>query len=92
MSALYGSDALGGVVNIITKAPNEESLNAQVDSYYESVGKANVNLHSSYGVNSNFFTVDLGRNFSDGWNPDGITTIRATQRNPRETYFSKNPL
>ena len=35
MSVNYGTDALAGVVNIITKTPNKQGLNFSLNSYYE---------------------------------------------------------
>ena len=55
-SSLYGTGALGGVVNFITKAPDfsdELSTSGSISSYYNSVNKG-------YSHNINF---DLKRNF-----------------------------
>ena len=55
-SSLYGTGALGGVVNFITKAPDfsdELSTSGTISSYYNSVNKG-------YSHNINF---DLKRNF-----------------------------
>ena len=55
-SSLYGTGALGGVVNFITKAPDfsdELSTGGSISSYYNSVNKG-------YSHNINF---DLKRNF-----------------------------
>jgi hemoglobin/transferrin/lactoferrin receptor protein len=55
-SSLYGTGALGGVVNFITKAPDfsdELSTSGAISSYYNSVNKG-------YSHNVNF---DLKRNF-----------------------------
>ncbi len=56
VSSLYGTGALGGVVNFITKAPsfsNQLSTGGSVSSYYNSV-------NNGYSHNINF---DLKRNF-----------------------------
>jgi outer membrane receptor for ferrienterochelin and colicins len=57
MSVLYGSDALGGVINIITKAANKTS--GFVYTYLESINKINLNANISFvqkqqGINFNF--------------------------------------
>jgi outer membrane receptor for ferrienterochelin and colicin len=39
MSSIYGSDALGGVINLISKDPNCERLEFEGSSYFESVGQ-----------------------------------------------------
>ncbi len=38
MSVIYGSNALAGVVNIITKENKNVPVSANVNGYYESVG------------------------------------------------------
>ena len=38
MSVVYGSNAMAGVINIITKENHRQSLTAGVEGYYETVG------------------------------------------------------
>ncbi len=70
-SALYGSDAVGGVINIITKKPVhgfEGSANVTYGS--DNTWKARADVGSDLGV----FSVRAGvfRNSSDGFGADGI--------------------
>ena len=48
LSVLYGTDAMGGVVNIITKSFQTEKVNLNLKGYYESVGHYNVELNGGF--------------------------------------------
>jgi len=41
MSTIYGTDALGGVVNIITQDPVSDGMQFDANGYYESVYQVN---------------------------------------------------
>ncbi len=71
MSVVYGSNALAGVVNIITKENKNTPLIAGVDGYYESVGTYNVNANASLKRNRNVFALSGGRNFFEGYTEEG---------------------
>lgn len=68
MSVVYGTDALGGVVNIITK--NEKKpLSVNAGGYYESIGKYNFDASVSKRIDKrNQLTIGGGRNVFAGWN------------------------
>ena len=86
MSVLYGSDALGGVVNLITKSNKEEKWNGNVNAFYESIGNYNTDFSVGKGFkNANLF-VNAGRNFFDGWSPND--SLRSQQWHPKEQYFA----
>jgi outer membrane receptor for ferrienterochelin and colicins len=85
VSIQYGTNALGGVVNIITKNSTEK-FNINLNSYYESVGQYNID--GSIGMNHNRHALRLsaGRYFFDGFSdPD---TSRVKQWDPKEQYFA----
>ncbi len=67
MSVVYGTDALGGIVNIITKTEKKPlSVNAGV--YYESIGKYNFDASVSKRIDKrNQLTLGGGRNAFAGW-------------------------
>lgn len=85
MSAIYGSDALGGVINIITKDP-EKGFFLELDSYNESVGQYNVSANSSFKIKDNKFLLSANRNLFQGFSPN--PTFRAQLWDPREQYFT----
>lgn len=67
-SVLYGSDALGGVINILTRVP-EKKFETDFSSSYGSFNTLQLNLRhgSDFGRVSYFFTLD--RRSSDGHRP-----------------------
>lgn len=87
MSVLYGTDALGGVINIITKTPEKSQWNASVTGFYESTGQYNTDAAVNLGLKSTTFAINGGRNFFDGWDPEH-PDARAQLWNPREQYFA----
>ncbi|MFN8154778.1 MAG: TonB-dependent receptor [Bacteroidia bacterium] len=87
MSVLYGTDALGGVINIITKTPVKNQWNASMTGFYESTGQYNMDGTVNLGLKSTTISLNGGRNFFDGWDPEH-TDSRAQLWNPREQYFS----
>lgn len=67
MSVVYGSDALGGVINIITRKENK-NLGLNVNTYYESVGKYNADATAILRLNERqTLTLGGGRNYFQGW-------------------------
>lgn len=84
-SVAYGTNALGGVINIITKKQQSKNLNIGLKSYYESVGQYNFSGKIGWKVKRNLFKISGGRNFFSGYaNPD---TSRYKDWKPREQYF-----
>jgi outer membrane receptor for ferrienterochelin and colicins len=66
MSVLYGTDALGGVINIITKnAKNKHSLT--LNNYAESINKINTGLEYSKQYKQHGFYINANRNFFGGY-------------------------
>jgi len=86
MSVLYGSDALGGVINLITKSNKEENWNGNATAYYETVGNYNADLTIGKGFKNSNLYLNAGRNFFDGWSPND--SLRSQQWNPKEQYFA----
>lgn len=67
MSVVYGSDALGGVINIITHKP-KKSVEGSAGFNYETVGRYNFDFAGSYKLDSrNSLQGGFGRNFSEGY-------------------------
>lgn len=73
MSVIYGSNALAGAINIITKVPDRLKFSSKLDMYYESVGNYNVNLDASATIKRSSFSFSGGRNFFDGFEPPGTS-------------------
>lgn len=84
MSILYGADAIGGVINIITANKLKSSWSGSFNTYYDPT--ANYQVQGSVQHNHKNLTLDIsaGRNFFDGWSPKD--TSRHQLWKPRETY------
>lgn len=87
MSVMYGTDALGGVINLITKKTTEHSIEGNVNSYYESAGNYNLDGRVAFKTkNRTTVQVSGGRNFFDGFGESGLRG-RVQQWKPKEQYF-----
>lgn len=84
MSVMYGSNALAGVINIITKENKYAKIKAGVDTYYESVGTYNVNGNLYLNGKTSSVGLNFGRNFFQGYSPD--KNSRSLQWKPKEQY------
>lgn len=84
MSVVYGSNALAGVINIITKDPDMQKVSVTGDAYYESVGVTNFSVGGTYAWKKNSISVYGGRNFFDGFDP--VDTSRYQQWKPKLQY------
>jgi outer membrane receptor for ferrienterochelin and colicins len=86
MSVQYGSNALAGAINIITKENTRNKFLASASTYYESVGIYNGNASIAVNQKGNSFSLDGGRNFFSGFSrPD---TSRSQQWKPKEQLFA----
>jgi outer membrane receptor for ferrienterochelin and colicins len=85
MSVVYGSNALAGVVNIITKENKHTRLNASAEAYVESVGTFNFNGAFSSSIKEHVFGVSGGRNFFAGYDLD--ESDRFMTWKPKRQYF-----
>lgn len=85
MSVMYGADALGGVINLITHS-NNKSMKATANAFYESVGKYNIGVDVAKQEKKHNISVGGGRNFFQGWDP-GNSEKRDPLWRPKEQYF-----
>lgn len=86
LSAIYGSNAIAGVINLITKQNQKNNVEAYVNGYYESIGTYNVDALVGFKKDRHFIQFSGGRYFFDGWNPTAYD--RDVQWNPKEQYFA----
>ncbi len=84
MSVIYGSNAIAGVVNIITKENRNTSLTAYANAYLESVGVYNFNGGGSFHKKKSSFSLDLARNFFDGYST--VDSLRSMIWKPKLQY------
>lgn len=98
MAVKYGTDAMGGVINIITKTKSHNKLSLKTTGYYESNGTYNFSTTNLIKFNKHTFNISIGRNFFDGWNiyekPFEVEktkiadTLRYKLWKPKEQYFA----
>ncbi|MES2479804.1 MAG: TonB-dependent receptor [Bacteroidota bacterium] len=97
MSVTYGTDALAGTINIITKNSLKGSLEAGVNTYTETIGKYNVNANVGFKKNKHTVLFSGARNFFDGWDakegmnflnfkPEPADDRRSLQWDAKEEY------
>ena len=82
-SLLFGSEAVGGVINLITKLP-ENTEKISVDSFVTAWGEANTDLAFKYNPSKNTSAI-LGINYYNYSNPidnnqDGFTDLTLQDR------------
>ncbi|MFA6150431.1 MAG: TonB-dependent receptor [Chitinophagaceae bacterium] len=97
MSVNYGTDALAGTINIITKSTVKGNVDAGINTYTESIGKYNVNANLGFNKGKHTVVLAGSRNFFDGWDPsEGFRYMnfeptiadgrRSVQWDPKEEY------
>ena len=97
LSVNFGTDALAGTINLISKKKKNNGISFDANSYYESAGQYNVDGSLSFKKNNNQFKISGGRNLFDGWSsydpffqfpkPRPADTLRAKPWNPKEQVF-----
>ncbi len=85
LSVQYGTNALAGTINIITKKKPAKDVDFNANTYYESVGHYNVNTSFGWQINRQSFLLSGGRNFFQGWS-EGDTSRFQTWK-PKIQYF-----
>ncbi len=88
MSVLYGSDALGGVINIVSKE-NFKNRELTATANYQTTGAYNFFMSGSHKVGKRHnFSLGAGRNFFQGWKYiDTSFHHRELLFNPKEQYL-----
>jgi outer membrane receptor for ferrienterochelin and colicins len=85
MSVVYGSNALAGVINIISKENKNDRLSAFARGYVESVGVYNFDMGASYKIKDHVFSFSGGRNFFGGFSDND--SLRSERWKPKRQYF-----
>ena len=97
LSTIYGTDALAGTINIITK--KKLDYKNILRSYYESVGKYNLDIILNRKYKDNLIGYQFGRKYFNGWSegqsfsllPQSMLadTNRFKKWKPKEQYTHK---
>ena len=85
LSVMYGSNALAGAINIITKNDIMGKSRFNANGYYESVGVYDANVNFARKIKNSTFIIDGSRNFFAGYGQD---TSRARLWKPKLQYTS----
>ena len=85
MSVVYGSNALAGVVNIITKENKNIPVTAGADAYVESVGTYNFSAAASVKRKMHIFGISGSRNFFGGFGEND--SLRSMTWKPKRQYI-----
>jgi outer membrane receptor for ferrienterochelin and colicins len=85
MSVVYGSNALAGAVNLISRDNRGERFMAQANTYLESVGTYNFDGLLKARFDKHTVQVSGGRNFFDGFSP--VDTTRTKRWKPKRQIF-----
>lgn len=99
LSVSYGTNALAGTINLITKKSASEAPRLKLTGYTEHIGRLNLWGTASKRWGRHNLNLNLGRDFFAGWNPgnNGIPdlspaladTSRFQQWKPREQYNAR---
>jgi len=97
MAASYGSDAIAGVINIITKKPQQNAKALNLRAYASSEGQYDLTGRFGAGRQHYRYAIRAGRRFFDGWSPEDdafrdivpIADDRRSRRwNQKEQYLT----
>lgn len=94
LSAIYGTNATGGVINLITKTGTNNSSEIIGTLYTESVGVINANANCNLNLKGHNANIGIGRNVFLGWDPNSDSLSKSIKPlwrdvswNPKEQYF-----
>lgn len=99
LSVSYGTNALAGTINLITKRSAGEATSVKLTSYAEQIGRLNLWGTVSKRWGRHNLNINLGRDYFNGWSPgnSGIPDLsprladvtRYQQWKPREQYGAR---
>jgi len=85
LSVQYGTNALAGTINLITRKPVDGKVRVGVNSYLESVGRYDVDGSVGGEARGIRLLASGGRNQFDGFSSSGLE--RSKNWNPKTQYF-----
>lgn len=99
LSVNYGTNALAGTINLITRKGGGRTATLKGSTYAEHIGRLNTTITGTRHWGNNDVVLTAGRNFFAGWDPrhPGLVdltpaladTNRFQQWKPREQYFGR---
>ena len=89
-STLYGSDAQGGVINIVTKKANENGIRTTLRTSFGDNDKEKYTLYNEGKEGQVFWSVEAGKelqgDYKDGWGRKVINHLNAEHYNVKLGY------
>ncbi len=85
MSVNFGTDALGGVINLITKKSKQKTSHIGANVYYETIGQYNAGVNGGYAIKNWNVDATFARNFFEGYAEDKSSRVKLWK--PRTQYF-----
>lgn len=99
LSVNYGTNALAGTINLITRKGGGRPATLKASVYAEHIGRLNTTISGTRHWGRNDVVLTAGRNFFAGWDPSqqGLVDLspsiadasRFQQWKPREQYFGR---
>lgn len=93
-STLYGSDAQGGVINIITKEAKEDGVKTTLRTSFGDNSKEKYTLYNTGKEGNVFWSVEAGKelagDYKDGWGRKVINHLNAEHYNVKLGYDLSN--
>lgn len=88
VSVFYGTDAMGGTINLITKKSQEKQISGNINAYYESIDAKDINGSVGYKTGKNLFRLEGGYYYFNGLNTDD--DFVRTQNWPTKNQYHTN--
>lgn len=99
LSVNYGTNALAGTINLITKKGGGNGSSLKAVAYTELVGRLNLSVAAGLRLGRNDLLMTIGRNYFGGWGPGQdaaydfdrhlADSSRYQPWKPREQYFGR---
>ncbi len=81
-SSLYGSEAIGGVINIITHKLNRDTNKGDLQFYFKGGNRSELDLNTNYAFKKGKFGIKTGLN---------LNAVGAYDLSPSTSYKTSNP-
>ncbi len=89
-ATMYGADAVGGVINIITKKPTENKVDTTLTTSFGNNSQRNFGLYNEGKQGNVFWTVEASHegsgNYKDGWGRKVISDLSTDRYNVKLGY------
>ncbi len=74
VSVFYGTDAMGGIINLISKKNQKETVEGNVSAYYESIDATNLNANVGFKFGDNNIKINGGT-----YKFNGLSTVSSNE-------------